>query len=234
MRACAVVCTYGRESLCELLAMVDRQTLQLPTLVYVDDQRGLRIRDQPKSVHVVNSSAKLVFGAVRRASIEWARELFELDDDSGIVVLDDDDFYCSRHFELTTKALAAAPGGWTGGLAMGVTFDGSEPEYVRGESGIGQHATWAYLLGRYLRGGGYTELPKNEDLGLSYGLGWKTCTPHWYCTHVRRQSRHSISGEVDFDRVALRANPLVPVVSEARPRWSAECEQLEAWCMSRL
>lgn len=232
MKAAAVVCTYGREALCELLACVERQTLELPTLVYVDRAPELRLFDLPECVQVVRGLGCDHFGGVRRASVECARAVFALEPDSGVLVLDDDDFYSSRHFELTVLELERAAGGWVGGLAMGLSVENGTPEYVRGESGVGQHGTWGFKLARYDQAGGYpAELERDEDLALGYAMGWKTCTPHWHCTHVRRHHAANISGAADFDRDMVRR--LDKLATEARPRWSTKCESFEAWCAAR-
>lgn len=233
MKAAAVVMTYGRAEVCELIAMLERQTLQLPTLLYVDGRPELRVRGQPDCLNVVHAPPLPTFGAVRRRSIEWARELLELDASSAVLVLDDDDFYSSRHFELTIDALTAAPGGWTGASAMGLTLDGGPVEYVRSVRGPGQHATWGFLLGLYDQAGGYdAALAREEDTTLGYAMKWSNCTPHGNCTHVRRQNRGSISGAANFDRQRLRASGFY--AAEVRPSWSEELDALEQWCATRL
>jgi hypothetical protein len=238
MKAAAVVCTYGRDALCELLACVERQTLELPTLVFVDgrltypDGAPVRRWEVPSMVDVVEAPRQVSLGMVRRAAIEAAREEFGLGADSAVLVLDDDDFYSSKHFELTLRALERAPRprGWTGALAMGLTVDGGPVELVEGEAGVGQHATWAYRLGAYDEVGGYLDVERNEDIALSHALGWRHCVPHKYVTHVRRQSSSGISSaSVDFDRELVRLLPTVWPQYYA-PRWSDELEQLEQWC----
>lgn len=236
MKACAVVVTYGRHELGELLACVARQDHQLPTLVYVDDSPGLVIDVAaiPKRtgglerIEVVYGPPRPSLGAVRHDAIEAARLLFDLDSDSGVLVLDDDDFYSSQHFAVTIRALREAKQGWTGGLAIGLTIDGAPVEYVCNDGGCGQHATWGFRLGRYDEVGGYLDVQRDEDIALAYALGFKTCTPHWHCTHVRRQTTHlSVSG-LGFDRVKLRRQVLQ--LKSIAPDWSASCYFLERWC----
>jgi hypothetical protein len=238
MKAAAVVCTYGREAVCELLACVERQTLELPTLVFVDgrltylDGSEVLRFDVPSMIDVVQAPRQVSLGMVRRAAVEAAREHFELGADDALLVLDDDDFYSSQHFELTLRALElAGPGRWTGALAMGFQLDGGALELVNGEAGVGQHATWAFRLGAYDAAGGYLDVPKDEDVALSHALGWKHCTAHHFVTHVRRQHAESISSSsVNFDRDYARQ--VGQYVHHIAPRWTDELEQLEQWCQS--
>jgi hypothetical protein len=203
----------------------------LPVLVYVDAERGLLVHDVSPSVAVVYGRPVASLGAARAAAVQAARDRFGLGLKSAIVVLDDDDFYSSRHFEATLAALDRAPGGWTGSLAIGLTCDGGPIEFVRNESGVGQHATWAYTLARYDAGGGYPDIAKDEDLGLGYGMKWRECTPHWYCTHVRRQTTiASISG-LGFDRAKLRS--MVKSRRNIGPLWTKELRDLDRWCAAR-
>jgi hypothetical protein len=238
MKAAAVVCTYGRVALCELLACVARQTLQLPTLVffdgrltYTDGSEVMRF-DVPPLVEVVQAPRQLSLGLVRRAAVEAARECFELDAESVVLVLDDDDFYSSKHFELTLAALelarAAGWRGWTGALAMGLAIDGGAPELVHGDAGVGQHATWGFPLGAYDAAGGYLDVPRDEDVALGNALGWHHCRPHHHVTHVRRHHGANISA-LGFDRDVVRALDSLTTVVRPAP-WSHELEQLELWC----
>lgn len=230
MRAAALVMTYGRPQLAELLACVLRQTTSnVPTLVYVDNASWLQVAPVP-SVHVTYGPPIELFGDVRAAAVERARVIFGLGPSDGLIILDDDDFYSSRHYERTIEALEREPGCWTGGLAMGVTFDGGPVEYVRGEAGVGQQATWGFRLAEYDAAGGYAAVRRDEDLALASSLGWSNCRPHWHCTHVRRQShREGISGAANFDRALLRSKAYARAEVMV-PRWSAECEALEQWC----
>lgn len=233
--AAAVVLTYGRVELDELLACLERQTVQVPTLIYVDDVPELVIEAPELALGVVWRGATFPrshsIGLVRRAAIEAARGCFGLTEASGVIVLDDDDFYSSRHFELTLKALGEAPGGWTGGLAMGLTNNASwPPEYVRSVSGVGQHATWAFRLGLYDQAGGYPDVGE-EDTALGYGMTWKKCLAHYHCTHVRRHHDTNLSGVCRYDRARMRA--IGRLTLHARPRWTERCEALEQWCQAQ-
>lgn len=237
MRAAAVVCTYGRAAVCDLLACVDRQTLPLPTLVYVDGAPpgGLRFDALPEYVDACLGPRQGSLGLVRRAAIEAARTEYDLRSDDAVIVLDDDDFYSSRHFATTVAALESAQLelgglGWTGGLAMGLVVDGGALELVHGEAGVGQHATWAYTLGAYDAAGGYLDVQRNEDVALGHALKWANCRAHHHVTHVRRHHAANISGRgVDFDRDKVRALDRMATVVRPSP-WRDELEQLERWC----
>jgi hypothetical protein len=240
MKAAAVVCTYGRLALCELLACVERQTLQLPLLVFFDgrltytDGAPVMRFDVSSMVEVVEAPRQLSLGLVRRAAVEAARQSFELDADSAVLVLDDDDFYSARHFELTLAELERAPRplGWTGALAVGLVRDGGAPELVEADSGVGLHATWGYTLGAYDAAGGYPDLPRHEDVSLGHALGWHNCQPHRHVTHVRRHHNANISGgSVGFDRDLVRVLDSLTTVVRPAP-WSPELEQLERWCQA--
>lgn len=232
MKAVAVVVTYGRPELAELLACVDRQTLQLPTVVYVDDAPQLQVSTSNPLVVVVQGPAHKTLGGVRHDAIEAARTIFKLGAESGVLVLDDDDFYSSQHFEVTTRALREAEGGWTGGLAIGVTFDGGPVQYVCNDGGAGQHATWAFRLARYDEAGGYPDVSTDEDLGLGYAMGLRTCAPHWSCTHVRRQSTFTSVSGLRYDREKLRREAMP--LARAKPFWSPQCAYLERWCLAHF
>lgn len=234
MRAAAVVCTYGRAALCDLLTCIDRQTLPLRTLVFVDGAPGLRFDELPELVDVCAGPRQASLGLVRRAAVEAAREEFELRAEDAVIMLDDDDFYSSRHYATTFAALDAVQLelgelGWTGGLAMGLTVEGGALELVHGEAGVGQQGTWAFTLGAYDAAGGYLDLPRNEDIALSHALKWSNCRAHHHVTHVRRHHAANISGRADFDREKVRA--LDRMATNVRPStWSPELEQLEQWC----
>jgi hypothetical protein len=230
MRAAAVVCTYGRAELGELLACVARQTLELPTLVYLDGAR-VAFDSLPPSVDVCAGPRASSLGMLRRTAVDVARVEYELGELDAVLVLDDDDFYSSQHYELTLRALElAGPNGWTGALAMGFQLDGGPLELVHGEAGVGQHATWSYRLGAYDAAGGYLDVHQDEDTALGHSLGWKNCRAHHYVTHVRRQHSSSISSaRVNFDRELVRSLTRCPPV--VRPLWTPELEQLERWCV---
>ena len=236
IRYCAVVLTYERVQLCELLAMLDRQTRPMPVLFYVDHAPELAIelanaKHDWRVAHACEEPSQNSVGLVRRAAIEDARQWLSLDADDVVIVLDDDDFYCSRHFELTIQALG--PRAWTGALAMGLeTHPNAAPIYVSGQRGPGQHATWAYRLRQYDAAGGYQDTP-SEDVALGFTMGWDSCTPHWFCTHVRRHHPANLSGPTaNHDRARMRA--VSATVAIASPRWTARCEELERWCAQQL
>ncbi len=230
-RAAAVVLTYGRTLLGELLAQLECQTRPLPVLVWVDDTPDLVVH-APPLVHVVHGAREgrdRSIGLVRRAAVEAARARFELGADDAIVLLDDDDFYCAHHFARTLQALEGAV--WTGGLAMGLVLGDGPPEYVRAERGLGQHATWAMRMAHYDRAGGYID-ERSEDTGLAERLGWHTCAPHFACTHVRRHHVANLSGIAQYDRGAMRLIDDTAKVIE--PRWSPRCEEFERFCADHL
>lgn len=234
-KAVAVVLTFGRAALGELLAQLERQTHTLPVLLYVDDAPALRV-EAPSFVHVVHGPrvprAESI-GLVRRFAVEAARQRFELRDEDAFLVLDDDDFYCSRHFEATLHALERAPD-WTGALAMGLQrWEGDmPPTYLCADAGMGQHATWAVRFKLYDQAGGYID-ERQEDVGLGYRMGFRTCAGHRYCTHVRRRHHANMSGpHMRFDRGAMRRADVLSM--EARPTWTPELEALEQWCLERF
>jgi len=235
MKLAGVVCTYGRAALAELLACIARQTIEIPTLVYVDNAPGLRVDVEQFAgmLHVVHGPKLPTIGAVRSAAVQAARERWPLD---GFLLLDDDDFYASVHYEVTSAALRASAG-WVAGLSIGITRDGGPPEYVSNEGREGQHATWGVSFEAYDRAGGY---PDNafEDVGLGCALrhskhGRTQCTPHWVTTHVRREHFANLSGRAaHFDTSTVRTIDQL-ALGTVRPRWSAECEFLEQWCAAR-
>jgi hypothetical protein len=232
LKAVAVALTFGRRSLSGLLAQLERQTRLLPVLLWVDDQPALEVA-APHFVHVEHGARvdrRDDVGGVRRLAMEAARARYELRPDDVVFVLDDDDFYCSRHFEMTLAELGEAQ--WTGALAMGLQLRAGGPvEYVHAESGVGQHATWAYRIGLHDAAGGYYA-EYGDDVELGRRMGWANCRPHWRCTHVRRQFVDGISARVSHDRD--QARPFSQVALHAAPAWSVELEVLERWCAARL
>jgi hypothetical protein len=237
VKAAAVVCTYGRAALSELLGCVARQTLKLPTLVYVDGADWLTFDDLPELVEVTHAPRQLTLGAVRRSAVACARVAFELGPTDGVLMLDDDDFYTRDHYQTTVDALERAELvhgllGWTGGLCFGLQVDGGLVELVAGDGGVGQQAQWAFHLAAYDAAGGYlAELERNEDIALSHALGWRRCRPHYHVTHVRRHHVAQVSGRANFDRELVRK--LDTLSTTVAPAWSPELEQLEQWCQAR-
>jgi hypothetical protein len=234
MKAAAVVCTYGRPALRELLACIARQTYQLPLLVYCDGLL-MELENVPSEFFLVGEERRAgSLGLVRRSAVQAARTILQLESQDALLVLDDDDFYASQHFELTLRALDLAPPpfGWTGGLSMGLTVDGGAPELVRGEAGVGQHGTWAYRMLAYDAAGGYPDVHRDEDVALSHALGWRNCRPHHCVTHVRRHHRSNMSAR-DFDRDLVRKLDHGQAFCASPAPWSDELEQLEQWCQLR-
>lgn len=232
-KAVAIVLTYGRAALSELLAMVDRQTRPIDCLVYIDDAPWLNVARSAhvRAVHapalVSKSGTGGAIGLIRRAAIEHAAIYYELRADDVIVMLDDDDFYSREHFARTLAPMDRGAE-WTGALAQGLQeLRGQTPHYCSGESGCGQQATWAFRLGVYHDAGGYLdELP--EDVPLARRIGWERCTSHRHLTHVRRIHAANHSGRGNHDRVRMRARDLL--CSTALPKWSDELDMLDGWC----
>lgn len=231
MKAAAVVLTYGRASVCELLAMLARQTVRLPVLVWVDDVPQLELDELPALVeleHGPRFERRDSIGLVRAAAVESARARFGLGPEDALLTLDDDDFYSPRHFELTLRALERCD--WTGGLDIGLDWrPGQLPTYCSAERGVGQHATWAMRMRAYDAGGGYRD-EKHEDMNLAWRLGFNTCRPHHYLTHVRTQHDHNLSALFDREHVRLGDARII----HGRPTWTDRCERFARWCESRL
>jgi hypothetical protein len=157
MHAAAIVLSYGRPELGELLAMWARQSIPIKLLVWLDDC-PVEVTSPSPLVHVHRSPRlgnRHGIGGVRAAAVALARELWGID---SFLVLDDDDYYSPHHAELTLRALEVSPHGWTGGLRVGIQWGPDGPiELVRGGSGPGQHATWALSIATYDAAGGYLE-----------------------------------------------------------------------------
>lgn len=230
MKLAAVVCSIGRASLAELLACIDRQTVALPTLLWLDNVPDVHVHEG-ESVYVVHGGKLPTLGAVRHAAVEAARDVFQLGPRDGFLVLDDDDFYAPTHHELTRAALERSSTGWASSLSIGITRDRGAPEHCVNESGIGQHGTWGLRLDLYDSVGGYPDDP-HEDTALAWALGRKLARPGWHTTHVRREHTGNLSGAaVAFDTQRVRElSQLAPMI---RARWTAECSFLAAWCASR-
>lgn len=230
--ACAVVMTYGRAALGELLASYQLQTERLPLLVWVDARPELRI-EAPPGVHVVHGMREPgdSIGSRRARAIGAARELFGLDDLSAVLVLDDDDWYHPRHFELTLRALEGAL--WTCAHVYGYQAPGELVRRIEARDGPGQHATWAYRLTLYDWAGGYRDDNPSEDRALARRMGVERCRPHRHCTHVRRDSAAQLT------RVGwARRDELPELDATARdyiaPSCSAEWLRLFDWTEREL
>lgn len=233
MRAAAVVLTYGRPELAELLAQWSRQRERVPLLVWVDGTPELAIA-APAGVHVLHGprfGARESIGLIRAAAMHAAIGVFALTAADALIVLDDDDYYAPDH---TTASLDPLRQGarWTGARAMGLETERGV-EYVRADRGCGQHATWALTVGAYLSAGGYGDA-KYEDMDLALRLGWGSCMPHYRCTHVRRQYEQgdNFSGaRVRFDRARLRE--ISGGTRAIVPYWSPRCQTLASWCAAQ-
>ncbi len=232
MKAVAIALTFGRASVCELLAMMQRQTRPLPVLLWVDavpltvDTAGMRI----DVVHGPPFNSRSVAG-IRRASVEAARKLYGLGPRDALLVIDDDDFYSSRHFELLLGMLESDPDlQWTSCRRFGLEHEpNTVPQDVTFESGPGQHGCWAYRLAHYDAAGGYRDEDLACDPRLAVRMGFHTCSPHSFVTHVRRHHGLNISSRhVNHDRELMRAKS--ELVDHARPVWSQRCAELEEWC----
>jgi hypothetical protein len=237
----AIVLSYGRPELGELLTMWERQTMPLPLLVWLDECPVDVTAPSPR-VHVHRSArigGRYGIGGVRAAAVAYTRERYALESSDAFLVLDDDDFYSTRHAELTVRMLAGSTHGWTGSLRTGIQWgpDGP-PELMRAVGGPGAHATWAMTLASYDAAGGYLESENFEDVGLARRLQglppgpreWSSdrCSPHSFVTHVRRQFGFGYSAH--FDRQALHGVSREPI----RPMWRPQLDALERWCRSHV
>jgi glycosyltransferase involved in cell wall biosynthesis len=151
VRAVALVITYGRVELCELIACWARQTVEVPLVICVDGET-LRTLDLAANVHVHTLPAGLgsarSIGPVRAAAVDFARHRFELRPDDAIIVLDDDDYYHPQHTELTLGTLRSAI--WTGARRSGLQLErGAAPKLLEGITGHGPHAAWGLRLAAY-------------------------------------------------------------------------------------
>lgn len=228
MRAIAIVWSFGRASLNELLSMWERQTRRVPLLVWLDGAE-LDHATPPPGAYVHRSPMRGPadsLASMRRASIEFARTTFTMAPEDAFIILEDDDFYSSHH---AARALEVLEQGaeWTGSLHIGLQHaPGRIPELVQGESGPGQHAAWAMRLRTYDAGGGYPDT-RQDDVALGFAIGWKHCTPHRYLTHVRRWHGGNLCTQ-DYDRAAVRASATLTRTLE--PHWRPELTMLEQWC----
>jgi hypothetical protein len=227
MRAVAIVWSYGRASLNELIGMWQRQTIDVPLLVWLDGA-AMESTAAPAGV-LVHQAAELgpadCLAPMRRASIDFARRHFELTTTDAFLVLEDDDYYAPDHAQ---RALAVLQGGamWTGSLHIGLqVHPGRIPELVKGESGPGQHAAWAMRLGLYDHAGGYPDT-QQDDVALGFAAGWARCASHRHLTHVRRMHRTNLC-RLEYDRAAARSR--TPLTQNCQPRWNPELDMLEEW-----
>lgn len=231
MRAIAIVWSYGRASLNELIAMWLRQTRPVPLFVWLDGA-NMRSLAAPEGV-IVHASPKIdgprgSLAPMRRASIEHARARFSLGPNDAFLVLEDDDYYAPDH---AARALSELEAGarWTGSLKIGLQLaPGRIPELVEGESGPGQHAAWAMRLGLYDSAGGYPDA-QQDDVVLGFSAGWENCRSHRHLTHVRRLHRNNLS-TLDYDRALARTR--MALTDHCSPRWNGELNMLEAWTRS--
>ncbi len=241
MRAVAVVLTFGRAELSELLACWDRQTRRVPMVVWVDDAPWLRV-EQVRDCDVLHGRAfageldDRSVASVRNAAIAAARQLHQLDADDVIMILDDDDFYTAAHAEVTLRPFDDSACEWVSGLAIGLESSRTAPpQYLCAEGGVGQHATWAYRVGAYDRAQHYQSVDVSDDPQFGRRMGWHRCRPHWHCTHVRSHHGSNLSGPtVAWDRAKQRAMTALVPGGIARPEWSERCERLSVWCASHF
>ena len=240
MNVVAIVLSYGRAELGELLTMWLKQTRPTPLLVWLDGYTGKVVA--PDNVHVYRAprlGSNDSIGAVRAAAVELARELYSLGPTDGFLALDDDDYYSPTHAARTVAALERAPHGWTGAARIGCQWrpDQMPPEIVSSDSGPGQQAAWALRMDTYDRAGGY-QPDAYEDTALAARIGWPACTTHHALTHVRRQFGDNLSGVLHgrsphvahYDRTQARRARVLP--NAIGPSWRPALAHLEAWTRS--
>ena len=232
--AVAIVLSYGRASLSELLACHRQQTRSVPLLLWIDGAPALRVAryDDVTTVHSEAIGSRYSLGPVRRAAVEHARALFDLGPESAIIVLDDDDYYHPLHYERTLNALDQGGGRWTGAYRFGLDAGRpGDPVLIAPHTGPSQHATWAFRLGLYDEAGGYRdEMP--EDMTLGGRMGLANFRPHYQCTHVRSQRGRNLSCDGGMNRARLRemGGTVTAAAATITPRW----ERLTEWCDFRL
>jgi hypothetical protein len=248
LKTVAIVLSYGRAELGELLTQWVKQTRPTPLLVWLDGYEG-DVRapmaewppewDQPPFYvhHAERLGPNTSIGVVRAAAVELARELYSLGPLDSFLVLDDDDYYSPTHAARTIEALERAPHGWTGAQRVGYQWqpDQMPPELVRTGGGPGQHAAWGVRLDLYDRVGGYLD-DAREDTSLGARMGWLHCTTHTALTHVRRQYGSTLSAVLKgghpgthYDREQLRRDNTVPLRIE--PTWRPQLGELECWTL---
>jgi hypothetical protein len=232
VRAAAVVLSYGRRELGELLTSWMAQSRPVPLLVWLDGcTAAIDCRRDDIAFHRARRSGGVdTIGGVRRAAVEWTRERFGLGPEDAIVLLDDDDYYSPHHAARTLDALEQGAD-WTGALRIGVQWrpDQMPPEVMASAGGPGQQAAWAMRLRVYDLAGGYFEDDRLEDVQLAQRIGWSTCRPHAFLTHVRRQFGGASSlSSAGYDRDALRVGELPRLIA---PTWRPELVELERWTL---
>jgi hypothetical protein len=239
----AIVISFGRAELGELLTQWLKQTRPTPLLVWLDGYEGVvdvqRLTDAGiYTVRAPHVGANSSIGAVRAAAVTYARGFFRLGPQDGFLVLDDDDYYSPHHAARTIEALERAPHGWTGAARIAIQWrrDMMPPELIPPATfGPGQHACWGLRLDTYDRAGGYSGADVVEDMRLADRIGWQCCSTHQALTHVRRQFGPGISAGVahgmPYDRAALRR--VSQIADCIVPTWRPELADLECWTLER-
>jgi len=251
MQTIAIVVSYGRRELCDLLAMWERQTVQVPLFVWLDDAPHVPAR-WPAGVvaeHAERTGDPHRIGETRRLAVERARELFDLGPDDAFMVLDDDDYYHRNHCEETIEALGYTP--WTGArrvgmqtapchvgmittrqrwpaLASSLALARPELGIVTAGGGPGFHACWAMRFALYDAAGGYRADEQAEDCALAWRIGWQHCIPHDRLTHVRRQYGPSLY-TCHYDRALLRSQIPLAVEYASTPLEQTQIPFLSDW-----
>lgn len=224
MKTVAVALTICRPTARIFLACLARQTVPLPTVLWVDDVPGFTVGELPGFVRVVDGGplgSPMSIGLVRRAACEYA--IKELGAEA-LLFLDDDDYYAPNHFAVTREALLSAP--WTSGQRFGVSYWSQRPELCDDREGTGPQSTWGVRVGTYLAAGGYQD-DRLEEVALGRRIGSEQLGPHQRVTHVRMLRGHHLSQTVSYDRAALRRRfQPVPLCAVHAP----ELDDLEAWC----
>jgi hypothetical protein len=231
MRCAAVALTIGRPQVRGFLWQLSQQTMRVPTLLWADGE-DLAV-DSPLSegmcvIHGGALGSPRSIGLVRRAAVAHAIHLFELGDDDGLILLDDDDFYSSRHLEVTAEALSGAA--FVGAQRFGIAERGQAPVVCEDAEGMGLHGTWGVRVGTYLDAGGYQD-DRLEEVCLARRIGVSHLVMHRRLTHVRRLHDAQLSQTVSYDREALRTCFLPVAIG---PEYSPELSELEAWCATRF
>lgn len=227
--------TFGRQSVCELVAMWQRQRLQTPLFLWIDDAPALDVSDLPEGVYAAHggqSGRNGSIGVVRHAAMMAAIERFALTLDDALIVLDDDDYYSPEHAQACALTLARGP--FVAGRRFGLQRDvGEFPPYLFApdnfpDPGMGTHATWAFTVGKYLDAGGYRDA-EIEDVDLFERLGGAVL--HSRVTHVRRQYGAHLSITQQYDRASMRAASAC--CTRIVPHHMADHDQYASWCAAQ-